>query len=538
MIHSLSFENYKAFANDRIKIKPLTVLLGANSVGKSAIVQLFLLLQQTNKASNRSYRSALKLYGGSINLGDTKNIFRRQDTNAPLKLSFEIKSSDAQEYLIDELISEFKTPFYEIGRYISSYKKTNESLLEDFYNKKSKQEFNEFIENLILEANELPNGIENSRMIRNIFRHSFGRPNVDINIFSEENLKEIISTNEFLVSLSEAIKDDLFKLEFEISHSRDRLLITKMGLINGNIKLVSLSFDNTRKKDSLALESDIYNFKDLPESFFFELFKSFSPVNTIFQAVNYNRYIYNDPNFFSSVLARVFMFFQNRIGESFEEDHINYVSPLRAHPKRYYMLDKAKLNISLDTLDGDALTEILKENREVRDQVNKWLQNFGLNVNVETLREVIHKLKVEQNELSLDITDVGFGISQILPVIIQGFLSLDDSLTIIEQPEIHLHPKMQADLADLFIDMINSGNKNLLIETHSEYFLKRLRRRIAEKRIDYNDVIIYLIESDGEKSSIRDLDLQPGGAFKYPKDYYGGELLKDATEFIKLSASK
>jgi len=74
--------------------------------------------------------------------------------------------------------------------------------------------------------------------------------------------------------------------------------------------------------------------------------------------------------------------------------------------------------------------------------------------------------------------DVGFGISQVLPIIVQGFLSKDDSITIIEQPEIHLHPMMQSDLADLFIDVIESTTTNgkiLFIETHSESILKRLR---------------------------------------------------------------
>ena len=106
------------------------------------------------------------------------------------------------------------------------------------------------------------------------------------------------------------------------------------------------------------------------------------------------------------------------------------------------------------------------------------------------IKDIIHQIVVKQNSLDLDITDVGFGVSQVLPVIIQGFLSKERSITLVEQPEIHLHPKMQADLADLFIDIaINknvkkgSSSKYLIIETHSEYLLKRLRRRISENKI-------------------------------------------------------
>lgn len=323
-------------------------------------------------------------------------------------------------------------------------------------------------------------------------------------------------------------------------YDTDRLLIKTIRIANDSTEIIKLDNSSVNNKGTFEVSSPIFDFSNYPSTYFNDFLGSFKPSNTIFQSMQFERKsIQDEGSFFSQTLLKIFEMFQHEIRNSFDEEQINYVSPLRAHPKRYYMLDKAKLNISLDTLDGDALAEVLKENTILKNKVNKWLKDFGLNVNVEAFKEVIHKLKIEQNKLSLDITDVGFGISQVLPVIIQGFLSKDNSLTIIEQPEIHLHPKMQADLADLFIDIKNEGEgKRLLIETHSEYFLKRLRRRIAENKINYKDVIIYLVESGENGSIIKDLDLQPGGAFKYPKDYYGGELLKDATEFIKLNTGK
>lgn len=117
-------------------------------------------------------------------------------------------------------------------------------------------------------------------------------------------------------------------------------------------------------------------------------------------------------------------------------------------------MDRGHVSSSLDTLDGDSITEILKDQKYIKELVNTWLRHFKLEIDVETVEEIIHKLKVNQNGLSLDITDVGFGISQLLPVIVQGFYTPMDSLTIIEQPEVHLHPRMQADLGDLFIDIV------------------------------------------------------------------------------------
>ena len=87
------------------------------------------------------------------------------------------------------------------------------------------------------------------------------------------------------------------------------------------------------------------------------------------------------------------------------------------------------------------------------------------------------------------LTDVGFGISQVLPVIVECFCTPPGSIVIFEQPEIHLHPKVQADLADVFVDAIHAReegqarNVQFIIESHSEHFLRRLQRRIAEETL-------------------------------------------------------
>ena len=100
---------------------------------------------------------------------------------------------------------------------------------------------------------------------------------------------------------------------------------------------------------------------------------------------------------------------------------------------------------------------------------------------------------------------------------------------------------MQADLADLFIDVAlhikkKTPLKFLLIETHSEYLLKRLRRRLSEKtNISPDNVAIYFFnpkDNNGE-ATIEEKKIGADGAFEWPPNFYGGELLKDTTEFIK-----
>ena len=188
----------------------------------------------------------------------------------------------------------------------------------------------------------------------------------------------------------------------------------------------------------------------------------------------------------------------------------------------------------------------LKKNTQINSRVNTWLKKFGLKVTVKEFKDIIHNIKIHQNDLDLDITDVGFGISQVLPILVQGFMSNNRSLTLIEQPEIHLHPKMQADLADLFIDIVKLAadkkgkiKKSLLIETHSEYLLKRLRRRISEGKLSSKDIAIYFIEprdKDNKDSAlIKNIEISKDGSFEWPKDFYITEFEDDMTYFQNLS---
>lgn len=239
----------------------------------------------------------------------------------------------------------------------------------------------------------------------------------------------------------------------------------------------------------------------------------------------------------------------------FESDNISYVGPLRAYPQRYYFLDESNSSYNIDAQNGQRLAEILKRDKVLCDKINNWLKDFEIKFSVKEFRDIIHNIKVTQNGLKLDITDVGFGYSQILPILVQGFMSENKSINIIEQPEIHLHPKMQASLADLFIDIITSSTeknnkssilskqKTFIIETHSEYILKRLRRRIAEGKISSKDVAIYFIESrnntNKDSAILKRVNVSQMGDIDWPKDFYI-TAYDDDMEFLrkKIEAAK
>ena len=123
---------------------------------------------------------------------------------------------------------------------------------------------------------------------------------------------------------------------------------------------------------------------------------------------------------------------------------------------------------------------------------------------INELSGIINQVKVDSLGIKLDLTDVGFGVSQILPIIVECLRMAEGETIILEQPEIHLHPSLQSKLADFFICMAKSG-KNLVVETHSEHFIYRLCLRIAQEESNdtRNLINILFVSCDEEnKSSI------------------------------------
>jgi len=129
------------------------------------------------------------------------------------------------------------------------------------------------------------------------------------------------------------------------------------------------------------------------------------------------------------------------------------------------------------------------------------------------------------------ITDVGFGVSQVLPALVQAFYCPPNSTVWMEQPEIHLHPQVQAELADVFISATKAReegvNRNiqLIVESHSEHFLNRLQRRVAEGDIAPQDVAVYFCRRAGTSTELEPLKLNGFGEIEnWPEHFFGDEM--------------
>lgn len=154
------------------------------------------------------------------------------------------------------------------------------------------------------------------------------------------------------------------------------------------------------------------------------------------------------------------------------------------------------------------------------------------------------KVRTKGSKDWVDLPDVGFGISQVLPVLVQCFYAPRHSIIFMEQPEIHLHPSAQSALADVMINAIQAreagANRSiqLLIETHSEHFLRRLQRRIAEGTVPEQSVAAYFADISEIPAKLQPLEIDLFGNIQnWPKDFFGDEM-GDVAEHAKAAMKR
>ncbi|OYT61956.1 hypothetical protein B6U67_05050 [Methanosarcinales archaeon ex4484_138] len=143
-------------------------------------------------------------------------------------------------------------------------------------------------------------------------------------------------------------------------------------------------------------------------------------------------------------------------------------------------------------------------------------------------------LRDPNTKTEVNLVDVGFGASQILPIIVQGFNAPKNSLILIEQPEIHLHPKAQATMGDLLVDIAKSNDRKLIIETHCDLLIQRVCKNILQKKIDHADIVIYYFEPTDNGTEIKTITINENGQFENFPDGFFEEGFEEAMEMAEL----
>ncbi len=223
------------------------------------------------------------------------------------------------------------------------------------------------------------------------------------------------------------------------------------------------------------------------------------------------------------------------VNASFNKElkNIRYLSPIRANPQRAYV--HYSQDVSMLNDDGSNAAHILWSKRHEKVKwkkqifplakaVNECIKSVGLSQTItpDKIGDILYKVGIKENNTGADVSlaDVGFGYSQVIPIILLGLLNSNKNLMLIEQPEIHLHPSSAANLADLFLGFVED-DRRFIIETHSQEFINKLRLRVIQnpelkKKIN----IVFVEQNESTPSEIKQFEIDEKGMFpEWPQGF-------------------
>lgn len=564
VLKGIELENFKSYANKQyIQFSDLSVLLGANSSGKSTALQALLMLKQTMECNSPD--EELLLSGKYVALGDYDDVISDSVTGS-FSLAVTLKQTEKSENMLDEdnfkICWNFKRDVDSasaILNYIDVYfenmhlslKRVSKGLF-DLYINDERIVFSVNIHNLLLsnyvvhydtklnsKASELINVLSQTLISQKTTTVAMDEP-VGINAIREFYIrlldrlqeKEIdkISLTEDTYNLAlrvEKLIDEFVNLELPMYGSANRIIPKDL-----RIRILELSFANLNSLEQLVniltvYESYISNYKcsipatsQLQGSYhlkgnpFWLLDRDDEKRNNLTQ-LKYALDFYNI--FYTDIISKIF-----------------FVGPIRETPKGLY-------NIGFETVPkyvgptGSYFASVLlhenkkekiyilpsgKEKCTLSDALAEWMihLNVASAVDVDRKNSFGFSVSIENmDHIKSDIMNVGIGTSQVLPVLISVLLSEPYEILIFEQPELHLHPYSQSRLADMFVEFCKQGRK-IILETHSEYFLLRLRYHIVKNNYSKESAAINFFHNTG-RTKVWTTNISGLGNIEYPEDF-------------------
>ena len=235
---------------------------------------------------------------------------------------------------------------------------------------------------------------------------------------------------------------------------------------------------------------------------------------------------------------------------------IIYLGPLRERPQRTYLWNQqmpgdlgAKGEFAIQALLASANDRTKLTSTGGRgwlvERVSHWLRTMkvadGLSLEQQG-PSVHHEVIVHQGKIKANLVDVGFGVSQVLPVVTLAYFVPEGSTVIMEQPEIHLHPSAQTALADLLVEVSRTRRVQFLVETHSENLFRRLQFLIADEQISPEACRLYFVKREDASAELQRLEVDEYGRIRnWPGQFFGdaiGEVERQTRRMIERMASR
>lgn len=548
MLDAFQLGNFKAFAEtQRIPIKPITLIFGPNSGGKSSIIHGLVLAHEANREGKLDIKRTL-LGGDSVDLGGFRQYVHRRDLGRTVEWGLELDTEDFEGRLA-ELLAPVKTVQLAVSIGLRQVEPTPGQMI----------------------ATGIPHvqRYEVSADGKTLFRASArGEQGLRIDLLGLEHpvFREITRAIVLANTTSESVNTEDFETIDEVISA----LLDKLHLVQGN--LVSSGVKGIAKEEQGTLwpVSSGQRQNDLAaaaEAFFpFNLNELLSGLaGTVENELNRLRYLGplrsypprhlafsedNDPNWYA--------------GGGYAWDEVRTNPELRAKVNAWlgstdrlqtpYRLEVSNL-VSLEDLTGmeldeplhKALEEMVKDGldfeldyddtpdptgsypviRDIDREKERIQQAILTYIGSQDWQKLPELILVDcRTECQVSHRDVGMGISQVLPVLVAAYGSKGQTIAI-EQPEIHVHPGLQAELGDVFIESAMGENRNVfLLETHSEHLILRILKRIRQTTdgerpeglppLRREDVQVLYVEPTERGAVVVDIPVTEDGEFGRP----------------------
>ena len=479
-IKSIRIKNLRSIVDSGcISIKPLTILVGKNSSGKSSFARSFPLLRQSLE---REIRGPILWWGRFVDFGEYKVAVNRNNAHKGIDLEYKvvIEESNLKHMLASGILNSLNSNNHQFEFNV------------DVAVVASNQDESDYTSQITLSLHDVTICIffQANGFITKITTDNYEWNNTNETIYCAQNQlfprlhlwkntgEEFENFNMFFHELKNHIGENLVSL-MEKAEINDLL----------NMPLSASKHELKKQLHTLLLKYDIsMNFTNIDKLFELSIL---SKLNTLLDYIR----------------KEIIDFYQNVI----------YLEPLRFNSQRYYR----QQSISIDEMDsrGENIAMFIKSmDRMDMNKFQRWTEeNLGFKIYAQNhTGHVSLEISYKDNETKENITDVGFGISQMLPIIMQLWsakylhrrnkIQSSSKILVIEQPELHLHPKFQAKMSDVIVqslklrsDLANEKSIQLIIETHSQPLINRIGELIYTKQIDSNDVQVILFDKDENK---------------------------------------
>ncbi len=535
MLRAIRVGNFKAFSeSQRIPVRPLTLIYGANSSGKSSILHSLILARHALETGELDVHRT-NIGGEAVDLGGFRQYVHRREANRRVEWAMDLDTSAFKDRL-----AELFAPVNQVTMLL------NLGIGLDDQDRPLPEAIPE------IHTYEL---LADGQSLLRMSRRRDGKLQLDRLDHEHPVFREVIRAMVLLSTTTETIHPEDFKgldeaiadLVPEVVAKRTRFLPDGLAESNvfspgGQPRLFTISKARRREELGAAVRSFLPRKIDellrgvgqavageLSRLRYLGPLRSYPPRHLAFSQ-------HHDPNWYAGggyawdvirrdanvrKLVNAWLSAPDRLQTPYElilRDLVGIDQLERPLLDGLERINQEGLDIEPDYDDEPTPTGAYPVIKDPEREATK-LRDFIRSSDIEKLNELI--LIDRRSNTVVSHRDVGIGVSQILPVLVGAYASRNQIIAI-EQPEIHLHPALQADLGDVFIQSaLGEGNNRFLIETHSEHLLLRVMRRLRENsngnlpkgapEITSKDVCVLFVEPDGSRSIIREMPLNDSG---------------------------